>query len=299
MPAAPFVNAEGGTNGQQIWMLNQATVDSVNLYFANLEQQVGLCNVVKTAVDMGMTRADGTSLLQYDPKIGGSAGDSADNFPSFTLGSVYVSPMSMAAAYASVAARGWYCSPQAITKIQVITSGQQLPVQAASVPSRHAAGRGRRGQLHPAGRAERAGRLPPAAPSPVTTRRARPVPRTAASTRPSPVTRPRWRLTCPCSTRPIPPVGGAMLGSRSCYRDLYGENCPGQMFGDNAPGATWEYTFLRADLGPDVSFVTPPGSFFSAAPGLAHRRPSAARSRRKARAAARGGGGGPTPTPTH
>jgi membrane peptidoglycan carboxypeptidase len=125
---APFVNAEGGTNGQQIWMLNQATVDSVNLYFANLEQQVGLCNVVKTAVDMGMTRADGTSLLQYDPKIGGSAGDSADNFPSFTLGSVYVSPMSMAAAYASVAARGWYCSPQAVVKIQVISSGQQLPV---------------------------------------------------------------------------------------------------------------------------------------------------------------------------
>jgi len=74
VPPAPFVNAEGGTNGQQIWMLNQATVDSVNLYFANLEQQVGLCNVVKTAVDMGMTRADGTSLLQYDPKIGGSAG---------------------------------------------------------------------------------------------------------------------------------------------------------------------------------------------------------------------------------
>ena len=64
------MNAEGPSNGSEVWMLNQATVDSINLYFANLEQQVGLCNVVKTAVDMGMTRADGTSLLQDDRALG-------------------------------------------------------------------------------------------------------------------------------------------------------------------------------------------------------------------------------------
>ena len=38
---------------------------------------------------------------------------SADNFPSFTLGSVNVSPLTMAAAYATVAARGKYCAPVA------------------------------------------------------------------------------------------------------------------------------------------------------------------------------------------
>ena len=79
---------------------------------------------------MGMTRADGTSLLKPDPALGKN-GLPADDIPSFTLGAVDVSPMSMAAAYASVAARGWYCAPQAIVKIQVILSGQQLPVQAA------------------------------------------------------------------------------------------------------------------------------------------------------------------------
>jgi membrane peptidoglycan carboxypeptidase len=68
---------------------------------------------------------------------------------------------------------------------------------------------------------------------------------------------------------PTDPTGaGAMLGSNSCYQDLGGPNCPGQMFGDNAPGATWEYTFLRAALGADVSFVSPPGYFFSQGNGL-------------------------------
>ena len=68
--------------------------------------------MVHTAAGMGLTRADGTSLLSRD-----GSQDSADNIPSFTLGSVNVSPLSMAAAYATVAARGMYCSPVAIGKI--------------------------------------------------------------------------------------------------------------------------------------------------------------------------------------
>ncbi len=130
--AAPYNNAEGPSKGTEVWQMNQATVDSINLYFVNLELEVGLCNVVKTAVDMGMTRADGTSLMKFDKTLGRGNGAPAYDYSSFTLGSVYVSPMSMAAAYASVAARGMYCSPQAIVKITVISSGKQLPVQPAS-----------------------------------------------------------------------------------------------------------------------------------------------------------------------
>src|SRR5689334_6743185 len=93
-------NAEGpGSDSNQ--SLYTGTTDSVNVFYAMLEKKVGLCNVVHTAVDMGLTRADGTSLLKSS---GGE--DSADNIPSFTLGSVNVSPLSMAAAYATVAARG-------------------------------------------------------------------------------------------------------------------------------------------------------------------------------------------------
>jgi len=265
--AAPFVNAEGPSNGTQIWMLNQATVDSINLYFANLEQQVGLCNVVKTAVDMGMTRADGTQLLKWDHALGG-AGLPADNVPSFTLGSVYVSPMSMAAAYASVAARGWYCSPQALVKIEVIASGQQLPVQPA--------------QCHrdmPQGVADAANYiLQGVLTVPGATAAGRGIPGHTAAAKTGTANGGYYAAFAGYTPtlagyvsvfNPTNPTGaGAMLGSNACYQDLGGESCPGQMFGDNAPGATWEYTFLRAELGPDVSFVSPPGSFFSLGNGL-------------------------------
>jgi membrane peptidoglycan carboxypeptidase len=287
---ALFNNAEGPSNGTEIWMLNQATVDSINLYFANLEQQVGLCNVVKTAVDMGMTRADGTSLLQYDKALGGSAGISADNIASFTLGSVYVSPMSMAAAYASVAARGWYCSPQAITKIEVITSGQQLPVQQA--------------QCHrdmPQGVADAANYiLQGVLTVPGATGYYRVIPGHTAAAKTGTANGGYYAafagytptLAAYVSVfNPRNPTGaGAMLGANSCYRDLGGENCPQQMFGDNAPGATWQYTFLRAALGPDLGFANPPGYFFGLGNGLGA--PKVVGGKKK------GKGGGPSPSPS-
>ena len=297
--AALYNNAEGPSKGTEIWQLNQATVDSINLYFVNLEQQVGLCNVVKTAVDMGMTRADGTSLMKYDKALGGN-GLPAYDYSSFTLGSVYVSPMSMAAAYASVAARGWYCSPQAILKITVIASGKQLPVQAASchrdmtrgvadaanyilhgvltVPGATAANRGipghtaaaKTGTANAGYYAAFAGYTP--------------------------------RLAGYVSVfNPRNPTGaGAMLGSNSCYRDLFGESCPGQMFGDNAPGATWQETFLHLALGRDIGFVNPPASFFSLGTGLGA--PKIVGKKKPPKKGGPGGGGpgtgGPTPSPT-
>ena len=112
-----MTNAEGAS-GKTTDSLYTGTTNSINVFYAELEKKVGLCNVVHTAVDLGMTRADGTSLLSPD---GGQ--DSADNIPSFTLGSVNVSPLSMAAAYATVASRGMYCSPVAINKIVTGTGG--------------------------------------------------------------------------------------------------------------------------------------------------------------------------------
>ena len=106
--------------------LYTATTQSVNVYFAMLERKVGLCNVVKTAMTMGVTRADGRSLTQWD----GKTEPPADDLPSFTLGSVNVSPMSMAAAYATVAARGVYCKPVAVAKI-ISPTGTKLPVESA------------------------------------------------------------------------------------------------------------------------------------------------------------------------
>jgi membrane peptidoglycan carboxypeptidase len=263
---APVYNAEAPFKGSEVWQLNEATVQSVNNYFYNLENQVGLCNVVKTAVEMGMTRADGTSLMKYDHALGGN-GLPAYNYTSFTLGSVGVSPMSMAAAYASVAAQGWYCSPQAITRVEVAATHKQLPVRPASChrdmsrgvadaanyilqgvldqPGGTAYGRGIPGH-DVAGKTGTANDGYFAAFAGYT-------PTLASYT---------------SVFNPVNPIKYNMIGSGSCYRDLTGPTCPGQMYGDNAPAATWEYTFLRADLGPDVPFVGPPASYFSEGTGL-------------------------------
>ena len=261
-----FSNAEAPFKGSETWQLNEATVASVNTYFVNLENQVGLCNVVKTAVDMGMTRADGTSLMKRDRRLGQN-GYPAYDYSSFTLGSVGVSPMSMAAAYASVAARGMYCSPQAISKIEVAATHQLLPVQPArchramSEGVADAANYILQGVLsNPAGTAYGMGIGRPAAG------------KTGTSNGGFYAAFAGWTPTLAGYVsvfNPADPQKYPMIGTSSCYRSFTGGlNCPGQMYGANAPASTWNRTFARADLGAPVPFVYPPQSFFSEGNGL-------------------------------
>jgi membrane peptidoglycan carboxypeptidase len=242
----------------------------VNTYFVNLEKQVGLCNVVKTAVAMGMTRADGTSLLASDPALGIN-GQSADNVSSFTLGAVGVSPMDMAAAYATVASGGVYCSPQPIEKIEVVSSGKQYPVLSAGCH-----------QAIPAGVAAAANYLFQRVLLSPGTAAGRGIPGYDAAAKTGTANGGYYAAFAGWTTNlvgyvsvfnPTDPTGsGAMIGANSCYADdpLYGyeEVCPGQMYGDNAPGATWEVTFLHANLGANAAFPAAPGSFFSEGNGF-------------------------------
>ena len=264
-PADPFSNAEAAFTGTETYMLGEATVESVNTYFVNLEKQVGLCNVVRTAVAMGMTRADGTPLLQPDRRMGLV---SADNIASFTLGAVGVSPMSMAGAYATVAAGGVYCSPQAIAKIEVMSSGQQLAVQP---PACH--------QAIPAGVAAAANYLlqrvldsPGTAAGRNTTGHFAAA-KTGTADKGYYAAFAGWTPTLAAYVSVFNPVGpttaaGQMIDSHACYVDIYGQNCPGQMYGDNAPGATWQETFMYAALGANVPFPAPPDSYFSEGDGF-------------------------------
>jgi membrane peptidoglycan carboxypeptidase len=248
-------NAEGPQSAST-QSLYTGTTQSVNVFYAMLEQKIGLCNVVHTAVDMGMTRADGTSLLRQD-----GTQYSADNIPSFTLGSVNVSPLSMAAAYATVAARGMYCSPVAIGKI-VASAGQSLPVPSAichralssdvadavnyilqgvltsgtAVSLGGLAGREAAGKTGTSN-VEGGGGTPYAA---------------FAGYTPS--------LVGYVSVfNPISPTGDTMTGLSACYRLESGSQlCPSEMFGANAPGSTWHMTFDNASLGPVTYFVPVP-----------------------------------------
>jgi membrane peptidoglycan carboxypeptidase len=207
--------------------------------------------------------------------------------------------MSMAAAYASVAARGMYCSPQAITKIEVMATHQQLPVRKAAChramsqgvadaanyilqgtltqSGATAANRSIAGYSHVAAKTGTANGGYFAAFAGYT-------PRLVSYT---------------SVFNPVNPIKRPMLGLDSCYRDvvqLGGFQCPGQMFGDNAPGATWEDTFMHAALGPDVSFVYPPSSFFSLGNGWGA--PKTIGGHKKKGQGNGGPGGGPTPSPT-
>jgi membrane peptidoglycan carboxypeptidase len=110
------------------YSLYTGTTDSINVFFAYLEQKVGLCSVIKTATQMGLTWPDGKSLLKPDRREHHLA--SADNDPSFTLGADNLAPIDVAASDATLPAGGIYCSPIAITKI-VTDSGLRLPVESA------------------------------------------------------------------------------------------------------------------------------------------------------------------------
>ncbi len=254
-------NAEGPQSAST-QSLYTGTTQSVNVFFAELEKRVGLCNVVDTAVDLGMTRADGTSLLSRD-----GSQESADNIPSFTLGSVNVSPLSMAAAYATVAARGTYCSPIAIGKI-VDSAGKSMSVpsanchQALSSDVADAVNYILQGVLTSgtaanlgglAGR-EAAGKT---GTSNVADNNGTPYAAFAGYTP---------NLVGYVSVfNPTSPTFDTMTGLSACYRLEDGiPECPAEMFGANAPGSTWHMTFDHADLGPVTYFVpVPPDSVFN------------------------------------
>jgi len=282
VPPFSVINAEG-PQGAKTYTIYDGTVGSINAFYATLEQRVGLCDVVRTAASFGMTRADGTSLLHRDPHLPKRSNLSVDNYPSFTLGSVYVSPMNMAAAYATLAARGIYCRPIAIRAI-TDTNGTSYPVERAgchrviSAGVADAASYVLQGVLGPGGTADgRSIGIPAAAKT-----------GTADGGYYAAFAGYTPRLAGYVSVfNPISPTGrGAMIYPRATYREVNGSlSAPGQMFGDNAPGATWQLTFLSLHLRP-TSFVYPPAyPYFDlpltyAPPPKKHKSPS------------------PTPTPT-
>jgi membrane peptidoglycan carboxypeptidase len=258
IPGAYNVTNAEGPSSASTQSLYTGTTQSVNTFYAELEKKVGLCNVVNTAVNLGMTRVDGTSLLKND-----GTQYSADNIPSFTLGSVNVAPLSMAAAYATVAARGRYCAPVAIDKI-VTDAGQTLTVpsagcrQALSSQVADAVNYILQGVLVSPGTAATVGGLNgrqaagKTGTSNVANGFGTPYAAFAGYT-------PNLVGYVSVFNPVSPTVHDTMGGSASCYRLEYGGlDCPGEMFGTNAPASTWHMTFDHANLGSVDYFVPVP-----------------------------------------
>ena len=78
--------------------LYTGTQESVNTFFAQLEQRTGLCEPFELAKEMGIDAA-------REPQ----------QVPSFILGVADVNPLTMAEAYATFAARGLHCDARPVT----------------------------------------------------------------------------------------------------------------------------------------------------------------------------------------
>ncbi|WJV47191.1 transglycosylase domain-containing protein [Streptomyces flavofungini] len=94
------------------YRMREATAKSVNTYFVEMIGDIGICPVTKMAAKMGVERANGKPM---------------DQAPSIALGTQEVSPLTMASAYATFAARGRYCTPIAIESIRTL-GGKSLRV---------------------------------------------------------------------------------------------------------------------------------------------------------------------------
>ncbi|GAA3386942.1 penicillin-binding protein [Cryptosporangium minutisporangium] len=101
--------------------MSSAFGESANTYFIPLEEQVSVKAAVSAAEKLGVEFRASVDVknkrdAQTDPTAWGS----------FTLGTAQVSPLDMATAYATIAARGKYCAPLPLNKI-ADQEGKPLP----------------------------------------------------------------------------------------------------------------------------------------------------------------------------
>ncbi|MDF5754847.1 transglycosylase domain-containing protein [Spongiactinospora sp. TRM90649] len=102
-PTAPHPISNSSEGGGGFKSLSTGTWGSVNTFFVALEEKVGLCETVTMAKELGVKRADGTPLRE---------------FQTFTLGINEMDPVTLSNAYATIAARGEYCRPIAVTEVR-------------------------------------------------------------------------------------------------------------------------------------------------------------------------------------
>ena len=113
IPQNEFMDCDGPYPVSSLWSPSNSTSSgnfdmykgtqlSVNTYFAQLERRTGLCEPYALAKAMGIDLTDPPH----------------ERVPSFVLGIADVSPLEMASAYATFAARGKHCDNRPVTEIR-------------------------------------------------------------------------------------------------------------------------------------------------------------------------------------
>ena len=114
----PYTPSNAGDSESGTFDMETGTHHSVNTYYVQLEERTGVEGPAALAEAMGVRQfAKGTPSEPLNR--GGS----------FVLGGNEVSPLAMAGAYATFAARGLYCPPRAVTSI-TDASGKELALPA-------------------------------------------------------------------------------------------------------------------------------------------------------------------------
>jgi len=114
----PVRNAEGGKG---IMSVADATKGSVNLAYLSMAMQLDLCNIMNGAAELGVVKAGGSEANT----------GTFDAYPSGVLGTDSTTPLALAAAYATFASGGTFCSPIAITAVKN-ADGEDLQVPSAN-----------------------------------------------------------------------------------------------------------------------------------------------------------------------
>ena len=89
------------STGTGWYNMYSGTRNSVNTFYLQLEELTGVCAPCELANQMGVKLTD----------------PAAERYPSFTLGIADASPLEMAEAYATFAARGLHCASRPVTQI--------------------------------------------------------------------------------------------------------------------------------------------------------------------------------------
>lgn len=97
------------------YRLEDAMAKSVNTYFVQMIEDIGMCPVVNMTTNLHVRQGNGDKI----PEVPSS----------MTLGSTGISPLTMASAYAAFASRGMYCTPIAIESITQKVGGAQKSME--------------------------------------------------------------------------------------------------------------------------------------------------------------------------
>lgn len=117
----PWINDNGyrveNENESEVgpYRLKEAMAKSVNTYFVQMLADIGLCPVASMADKLHVHQGNGDKLPQ--------------NPSALALGSVGMSPLTMASAYATFASRGMYCTPVAIESITQKVGNKQKSLE--------------------------------------------------------------------------------------------------------------------------------------------------------------------------